>query len=456
MSKTYTISTRIQKTDGTTEYFEPLFIKYSSILRTAFKDVQKYPMSDLKSASNYQYKYAIDARTANSILRTANGYVNSLKELKKYELTQLKHKFTSLKKRVVQKRVLVENQKERARNNQLSDLQLEKYRREKANLYQLSQKLNRYNQKLSKLQTYIENNEYRAVFGTKELYKKQHLLEENSLTSHQKWLNIFRKHRDKNITYIGAKNETCCNQNFQMTYNEDTDSFNLKIRKDLDFMENPDDKYLYINNVKLNYQKELIIDILENKNSSLTYRINRKGTKYYLQIMFTLTDEMIGIRTYEKEGTIGLDYNKGFIQLCETNKEGNIIHFEKIKLRYHGTGNRSKSEIERKLSKIVKYALNKRKDIIIEDLNFGKKKSSIAKSVKNKKLNKMIHTFDYSRYKETIGNIGFRTGVRIAEINPYNTSNIGEEKYSKIKGINRHQAASYVIARIGQGFIDKV
>ena len=72
-----------------------------------------------------------------------------------------------------------------------------------------------------------------------------------------------------------------------------------------------------------------------------------------------------------------------------------------------------------------------------------------------KKYNKMIHAFDYSRYKKSFENCCFRRNVNLVEVNPAYTSKIAKEKYCKKKKLVIHQGASFVIARKGQGFIDK-
>ncbi len=46
--------------------------------------------------------------------------------------------------------------------------------------------------------------------------------------------------------------------------------------------------------------------------------------------------------------------------------------------------------------------------------------------------------------------------VSLNKVNPYNTSLIGYEKYAKSRKMTIHQAASFVIARRYQGFIDKI
>jgi len=95
---------------------------------------------------------------------------------------------------------------------------------------------------------------------------------------------------------------------------------------------------------------------------------------------------------------------------------------------------------------------------VIEDLDFKDLKAKLqkAKSKRGKKYNKMIHLFDYSRYKETIANSCHRHKVVLQLVPAYNTSKIGKEKYSYKKKLNIHQAASYVIARRGQKCKDKM
>lgn len=68
----------------------------------------------------------------------------------------------------------------------------------------------------------------------------------------------------------------------------------------------------------------------------------------------------------------------------------------------------------------------------------------------------MLHKFDYRRYKDTLDNCCHRRKVNLIKVNPRNTSKIGKQKYSDRMKLSVHQAASFVIARKGQGFVDKL
>ena len=189
----------------------------------------------------------------------------------------------------------------------------------------------------------------------------------------------------------------------------------------------------------------------------LSFRIHRKKNTWYLQCIFAICYQKEELQTTSKYGVLGLDYNDGFIEVSETDESGNLIGQYHYELKYHGTGKKAENEIRQTLSEIVKMGEKKGKDISIEDLDFkrAKAKTSQSKRKKGKQYNRKLHLFDYGRYKETLKNSCHRHKVRLQMVNPKDTSKIGKEKYSVKKKLNVHQAASYVIARKGQRFIDK-
>lgn len=187
-------------------------------------------------------------------------------------------------------------------------------------------------------------------------------------------------------------------------------------------------------------------------NQPVSYRISRKGRKWYLTAMFSMETNVM---TDSSSGVIGIDYNDGFMELVETNKHGNMVSAEHVSLDFHGTGNRAASEIKEKLSKIVKAALSKGKDIVIEDLDFRKKKAEQNKGY-SKRYNRMLHLFDYSRYIFWLENLCMKYGVNLIKVNPAYTSVIGWRKYSNSRKLTVHRAAAFVIARRGQGFNDEL
>ena len=157
-------------------------------------------------------------------------------------------------------------------------------------------------------------------------------------------------------------------------------------------------------------------------------------------------------------GTIGIDYNDGFMQIAETNETGNLVRLKRIPLDYHGTGNRAKSEMQENVAKVVKQAIQVGKTIVIEDLDFQKTKSKTqkGKTERGKQYNRMLHKFDYSRYKETLENCCYRNSVELIKVNPAYTSRIAKAKYCESRKLNVHAGAAFVIARRGMGLKDVV
>ena len=89
--------------------------------------------------------------------------------------------------------------------------------------------MNRFKQKKDKLNQDIENNVFSICFGGRKKFNEQYYLKENRYGTHQKWLNNFRKNRDKNIF-----NNTCDNlkNSIQSSIIRKVGKNNSKIRKD--------------------------------------------------------------------------------------------------------------------------------------------------------------------------------------------------------------------------------
>ncbi len=461
VSKNYTIETRLELKDNKEliTYFENYISEYNAILRYTWRQLtssaykEDYPKKSY-FVTHLCNKYGILKRTANSIVYEVEGRIKSLKALKEYEKRQLEYKINSLELKSRKLRDSINSIKPKVRVNKVTEKQLKKYREDKRSLYYTNQKLNKKRMKLKQLSYELDNNILKICFGTKKLYDSQYRLKENGFKNHKGWYNTFVKNRDKNIYYMGSSDETKGNQLFQLTYNEEQDTFNIKLRKENKYI--TDSKYVGgVCNFK--YQREYLKSMLLEGGYPLTYRVKRVGTKWYLQVVITIRNEIYNYLTRSNEGVIGLDYNKGFIELCETNKEGNIVNLKHIQMKYKGVSNKAVNEIRQIIAYICKYAISVGKDIVIEDLNFKKTKGSVLKGKgnKGKTYNKMIHQLDYSRYKETFENTCFREKVGLMLVKPYNTSKIGIEKYAYVKKLSSHQSASYVIGRRGQGFKEK-
>ena len=459
IEKTFTIETRLnqKRNQEIIDYIQEFNTLYGKALRFVWHRYNNGGHFDRKKSefrTLLQKEFPLNNRMANPVIYEVQGTYNALRELKWYQFSQLKAKVRKLykKREKLEKKVFV--LKEKVKNNQLSSSSLRYYKRQKAKIFFTNQKINRLKQKIGNVLKELQSKDLSICFGSKKLFYVQYHLKENQLTSHKVWLEKFRKQRDNRSLFIGSKDEFRRNQLLQLTPIVNSgkgNSFLIQLRK------NTKDKQYVRGICNFQYMGGRLAKPILSQEHGVSYRIIFRGNKCYLQAMVVLEQETKNCKTRKNYGTIGLDYNDGFIELAETNETGNLIKLKHIDLENHGTGNKAKSEIREKVSTIVDYAISVGKDIVIEDLNFKETKAETekAKSENGKEYNKMIHAFDYSRYKKSFENCCFRRNVNLIEVNPAYTSKIAEQKYCKTKKLIIHQGASFVIARKGQGFIDK-
>ena len=421
------------------EYLESSRSAYASAYREtfhAFKNSQKFNKSSHNSF--LQNKYGITKRTANSIILGATSRYNTLKGLKKYELKQVKRKLSYLVGTVIP---ALESKKKEFQDKLVNgvSVNLVQYRNLKLKLFSKKVKANRLRQCVENLEWQISTGKFRICFGSKRLLKKNY--------------SRFREQRDNQLSYLGYKDEKTGNQMLQLCFDRKINQFYLKLRKDFGGYKNIHGSYVY-GKVYFNHHKKEILNILSTGSSPLSYRFVRRCGRWYLYCTFEIIVEDHQFVTTDSYGTIGLDFNKGFITLSETNKYGHLVSTGFFPYRFK-RGNSTKTDLEFIVNKVVSYATKTGKDVCIEGLDFSKTKSEVE-SGRGKKYNEMLHSFAYSTFVQLVENIAFRNLVYIKKVSPAWTSWIAKQKYCRPMKLNIHTGASYVIARRGQGFVDTV
>ena len=257
------------------------------------------------------------------------------------------------------------------------------------------------------------------------------------------------------MTFIGAKEETACNQVLQLTYNRRSNQFLIRLRKDFGGYKSAkgEDRYAY-GKVYFNHHKGQIVSILRSKASPLSYKIVKRNDRYYLYCVFEFQVGVSGIVTRSEYGTIGLDFNKGFVTLSETNQYGHLVKTQFLPYRFK-SGNKTKTDLQVIANNVVRLALNTGKDVCIENLDFRVTKSKTEAKI-GKKYNEMLHSLAYREFSEVLESATYRNRVRLNKVNPAWTSWLADRIYCKPMKLNIHTGASYVIARRGQGYNDAV
>lgn len=421
------------------EYVNSSFASYNKVKRETFHVLKRDNEFNKSKFNAYlQSKYGILKRTANSIISDAQGTLNTLIGLKKYEKSQLEHKISSLEILIDKLELEVADNKNLLRLGD-KNVSLVTHRNLKTKLVSKKNQLNRKKQQLEDIKYQIENNIYKLCFGTKYLLNSDY--------------NKFVEHRDSQLSFVGAKDEKACNQMLQLSYNYRNNQFDIKLRKDIGGFK--DQRGLYVTGkVYFNHYKQELISILANHNSPLSYKIIKKNGRYYLHCTFEIQRNDTSFITSPSYGVIGIDFNKGFVALTETNRYGHMVDSGMIRYRFK-QGNATQTDLEAIANKVKKWALLTGKDVVIENLNFKDTKAKIL-SKRGKEYNGMIHSLAYSKFVYIMENVCYHNYIWLRKVNPAWTSWVAKRKYCPKMKLNIHTGASFVIARRGQGYTDKV
>ena len=422
------------------EYMEASRRDYGKALREAFYAIRHGGFNKAWYKTYLQNKYRIVSRTANSIIFDAQGRFNALRALKEYEKKQLERKIKHLGDTVIPKLVAKRNQNSIKLQDGVS-VSLSNQRNLRLRVVAKKSKLNRLKQKLKMLEYQLKSGRLRICFGTKRLLKQDR--------------EKFIEHRDSQMTFIGAKEETACNQVLQLTYNRRSNQFLVRLRKDFgDYkLAKGEDRYVY-GKVYFNHHKGQLVSILRSKASPLSYKIVKRKGRYYLYCTFEFQVGNSDIVTRSSYGTVGLDFNKGFVTLSETNQYGHLVQTAFMSYRFK-SGSKTKTDLQDVANHVVKIALRTGKDVCIENLDFRSTKAKTETKI-GKKYNEMLHSLAYREFSEAMESVAYRNRVELHKVNPAWTSWFAERIYCKPMKLNIHTGASYVIARRGQGYKDAV
>ena len=364
--------------------------------------------------TNLMLEFNITNRMAKAVIKTAKNQLKLLKESAQYQFKNLYKRKRSLYKKIQKLKLLLSS----------SSTSLKQRKLAKLSLFWTQMKLNKVNQLISNgLRLHL-------TFGTR------HLLKNNKRR--------FLAKRDNQVIYIGDKNETCGNQQLQISFNSKYNRFDYKLRLENQWVSGSG-KYIFGSFVLKN--KEAKIDVLKTlskkKSNPLSYRIIKRDNVLYLQIMYRreTTDT-----TRYNHGVLGVDFNKGFISVSEITSEGKLTSLTRYNYLHHGKATRTKTSMLELVSKLVSQAVRVGKDIVIEDLVSLDSNKKQEKST-SKDYNRMINSLKFGLFKRCLLSKATKEGVSVQVVNPYNTSKIARASYTDRMKLNVHDAASYVIAR---------
>jgi len=432
-SKQITLQTRLnldEKSDRTLYQYSNLL---SKVERKLFLDICKdKTATELKAF--YLKEYAITARQFNSCRIQAEGKMFSYKEHRAFRISQLKTKIEVLKKRIplLKNPFTIHHKKRR--------------------LFSLEQKL----------KNLEKDTKISICFGGKDLFHKQFYKEENGYLTHEDWRKDWTDKRNSGFFLVGSKDETAGNQTCQISEQADG-KFSLFLR----LPNSSDEKYIIIKDLDFSYRKQDLLNCIKENTSrknlqkqeeliykdfglAINYRFLRDKKGWRVFVTFALFQpEWLSNSCL---GNIGVDINIDHLAVVEIDRFGNFLKKMTIPLCLYGKSkNEAKALIGDAVKELVSYAESVKKPIVIEKLDFSKKKAALKEAFGHKYA-RMLSSFAYASIIGMIKSRAWSRKIEIFEVNPTYTSIIGRINFAKRYGLSIHHAASFVIARRQQGF----
>ena len=416
---TRTFETRVKvepSGNGTLHQCTELF---AHIRHRLFADIAsgKNP-SELKN--DYLACYEITARHFNALRVQVEGKIASIKQRRPALILEAKERIASLKIKI---NTLI-------RKKTSSQL-----------IHQKKRRLARLEHKLHQLKEDHEKGTVRCCFGSKKLFHAQFDLEANGYSSHEEWLKTWKEARTRELFFLGSKDETAGNQTCTATLLPD-DTLQLRIRL-------PDalkqGKYLVIPNVSFSYGKQEIISLLKNQNQAISWRLlhDKKGWR----IFATFDIQPDPCTSRENTGAVGLDINIDHLALVETDRFGNPISKKTIPFNLYGkSSDQTRAIIGDAAASAVTLAQETNKPLIIEDLDFQKKKTELREQSRTSHA-RMLSSFAYNGFITHLKSRASKKRVLLKQVNPAYTSVIGRIKFARRYGLTIHQAAALTIGR---------
>ena len=384
-----------------------------------------------------QERFSVTTRTASSAIYEVEEMISSALALIPLNIEKLEARIDSKIKLIEKKK------KEMAKIHASHKTNTKRLGKLKFHIYNIHNSVNKLKQKIKNLEKQLVERKPNICLGTKKLARND--------------MKAFKRHRDSQINYIGRACEKQGNMNFQMQYVKKGNFFAMKVRRDFGkWKDNRSPERFAYGKCHFKYGGKQLRDAMSNNASPVTVSVIRRNERYYLFVTVAVSYESSAIVTRKEHGVIGIDFNKGFINICETDEKGNIVSIEKIKYPF-GKAGITNAGLADVISKVCEKSIETGKSIVAEDLSFERKKRKAKKAVtpSEKERMRMLHSLPYSRYAKILENLTFNRKIELIKVNPAYTSRTAEQKFCNQMKLNIHNGAAFVIARKGMGIKDK-
>lgn len=312
----------------------------------------------------------------------------------------------------------------------------------------------------------------RVCFGSRKLFKSK----DTTDIAYKEWKEQLYLHKYSNMLFVGRYDATYGNH--AVFYKNNTLILELLKKYTLNTNQKNITKsmktYLEIPNVVFPHNQKKLDDYLQKQTTITSNTKAKKNQRTYLPLAYQISLHQDGnkrkyiiitaILSLEKKthinydvstGCIAIDVNVDHLALSDLDANGNFLGGKVLPFNiYHKNNGTVKHEISRVTTEVINYCKEKKKCLVMEKLDFKKKKQNLK--YQNKKLCFLLNGFAYKKIYEYLNSKAYRNDIYLYQVNPAYTSLIGKVKYMRPLGISIHLSAAYVIGRRGLGLTDKI
>ena len=159
---------------------------------------------------------------------------------------------------------------------------------------------------------------------------------------------------------------------------------------------------------------------------AISYRFKRDSRGW--RVFATTKMVKAAVVTDRSLGAIGLDLNADHMAVTETDRSGNFVNSFSVPLVTYGkTAHHAEALIGDAVARVVEYARQARKPLVIEHLDFQRKKAALEGESRGR--SRMLSSLSYGKMKAYLLSRGYRQGVEVFQVNPAYSSVIGRVKF---------------------------
>ena len=414
--------------------------KYESIRRTGLNDMQR-GMSENEIEKTYQSRFNLQWAWADSIATEVKQTFKQLTKSKERNINRIKEQ--------IQKKT----KKAQSRLKRLSKVKHPTLK-DKNTALGLNSKI----KKIQALKKQLEQLEFSSrlhiCLGSRKLFNAQYHLQENGYSNHEQWLIDWQKKRGGRFFCIGKS--TKGGGTMIKIHHVENDDFKAVVTLPR-FMEKDYGKTLEIpfqvTECRRRRKSSLLYALEQQKPITVQiFRREHKKDRWYIHLTTYVSE--VPTTTSMNNGCIGVDFNRDSVEWAYVLVDGNIKKKGKLPFSWKGFSSGQRQVMMRNLVvKLTKEAFSYQCPIVIESLDFSKKKASMSEA--SSSYNSMLSNLSTAMFREALVSRCQRYGIGLIRVNPAFTSVIGMIKFMPRYGLNSGTAAAMTIARRAMSYSER-